>query len=196
MQSERGIFLNNNKSARLSLPKLSGQLRKAQISSLLMKELKGGVFKDSAKLPSELELSDILGVSRTAVRDALSDMEREGFIERVRGIGTVINRNIVKITNRLDLKLEYNELILDAGYKPSTDNVETFPSRAGEELAQKLDIDLGTPILIIKKRICANNIPVIYSIDNLPLPLLSGVADYMDIDWGQPIFSIFAGFML
>ncbi len=84
--------MNQPKKNSLKLPALSGQLRSSQISFLLMRELKSGVFSKSQKLPSELELADMLNVSRTAIRDALSDIEREGFIERVRGIGTVINR--------------------------------------------------------------------------------------------------------
>lgn len=63
---------------------------------------------DAAQLPSELELADVLGVSRTVVRDALSDLERDGYLERVRGIGTLVNRDVVRVENRMDQKLEFN----------------------------------------------------------------------------------------
>lgn len=41
----------------------------------------------------------------------------------MRGIGTVINREIVNLTSRLDLKFEYNELIRAAGYTPHSDSI-------------------------------------------------------------------------
>ncbi|MEG2372033.1 MAG: winged helix-turn-helix domain-containing protein, partial [Hydrogenoanaerobacterium sp.] len=69
------------------LPHFGGKLMSTQVSALLMKELKTGIFCKSEKLPSEVELAERLGVSRTVIRDALSDIEREGFVERVRGIG-------------------------------------------------------------------------------------------------------------
>ena len=45
------------------------------------------------------------------IRDALSEMERAGYIERVRGIGTVVNRTVLGLRSRLDQKLEYYPLI-------------------------------------------------------------------------------------
>lgn len=65
--------------------------------------------------PSELELADVLGVSRTVVRDALSDLERDGYLERVRGIGTLVNRDVVRVENRMDQKLEFNRMIRSIG---------------------------------------------------------------------------------
>ena len=53
-------------------------------------------------------------MSRTVVRDALSELEREGYIERVRGIGTVINRNVVTLRRRMDQKFEFNLIVIIA----------------------------------------------------------------------------------
>ena len=68
--------------------RLGGELRSHQAARRLLEELRRGRYADAAQLPSELELADVLGVSRTVVRDALSDLERDGYLERVRGIGT------------------------------------------------------------------------------------------------------------
>ena len=60
----------------------------------------------------------MLGVSRTVVRDALSELERDGYLERVRGIGTLVNRDVLKVENRMDQKLEFNRMIRAAGRVP------------------------------------------------------------------------------
>lgn len=73
--------------------RLGGELRSQQAARRLLEELRRGRYADAAQLPSELELADVLGVSRTVVRDALSDLERDGYVERVRGIGTLVNRD-------------------------------------------------------------------------------------------------------
>lgn len=171
------------------LPHFGGKLMSTQVSSLLMKELKTGIFSKSEKLPSEVELSERLGVSRTVIRDALSDIEREGFIERVRGIGTVICRDIVNLTNRLDLKLEYNELIKNAGYIPVTDSVNLRTEGADEENAALLKIDVGAPVVVCEKRVLAGKIPCIYSVDYIPQEFFGGI-EYKDIDWSRPVFDL------
>ena len=53
--------------------RLGGELRSHQAARHLLEELRRGRYADAAQLPSELELADVLGVSRTVVRDALSD---------------------------------------------------------------------------------------------------------------------------
>ena len=171
------------------LPHFGGKLMSTQVSSLLMKELKTGIFSASERLPSEVELAERLGVSRTVIRDALSDIEREGFIERVRGIGTVICRDIVNLTNRLDLKLEYNELIINAGYTPVSDSIRLRTESANEETSEALGLDVGAQVIVCEKRMLAGKIPCIYSIDYLPLELFNGI-EYSDINWSMPVFDI------
>ena len=171
------------------LPHLGGKLMSTQVSALLIKELKGGVFSTVDRLPSEVELSERLGVSRTVIRDALADLEREGLIDRVRGIGTVINRDIVNLPTRLDLKLEYYEFIRAAGYTPSADNILVRLEPASADLAERLQVDEGAELIIYEKRVLASGTPVIYSIDYLPRALF-GEINYMDIDWSLPVFDI------
>ena len=101
--------------------RLGGELRSHQAARRLLEELRRGRY--AAQLPSELELADVLGVSRTVVRDALSDLERDGYVERVRGIGTLVNRDVVRVENRMDQKLEFNRMIRSIGRVPHSDNL-------------------------------------------------------------------------
>lgn len=53
-----------------------------------------GVLKPGDKLPSEVELMETGGVSRSVVREALSRLQVAGLVETRRGIGTfVLNAN-------------------------------------------------------------------------------------------------------
>ncbi len=72
--------------------RLGGELRSQQTAQRLLEELRDGIYAAAPQLPSELELAEALGVSRTVVRDALSELERDGYLEQVRGIGTLVNR--------------------------------------------------------------------------------------------------------
>ena len=145
--------------------RLGGAVISDRVVAALLQELRTGRYADADRLPAEVDLAAQLGVSRTVIRDALSEMERAGYIERVRGIGTVVNRTVLNLRSRLDQKLEYYPLIRSFGSYPHADGIQ------------------------IKKRILADTTPVIYSIDYLPRALF-GSRDYTRIDLSGDIFEI------
>ena len=169
--------------------RLGGELRSQHTAARLLEELENGRYSGAAQLPSELELASDLGVSRTVVRDALSELERDGYLERVRGIGTVVNRTVLNLRSRLDQKLEYYPLIRSFGSYPHADGIQIYPTRAGEELARDLAIEPGDDVICIKKRILADTTPVIYSIDYLPRALF-GSRDFTRIDLSGDVFEV------
>lgn len=176
-------------SALTSSNRLGGAVISDRIVASLLEELRTGRYARADRLPAEVDLAAELGVSRTVIRDALSEMERAGYVERVRGIGTVVNRAVLGLRSRLDQKLEYYPLIRSFGSYPHADGIQVFPIRAGEELARDLEIEPGDDVICIKKRILADTTPVIYSIDYLPRALF-GARDYTRIDLTGGVFDI------
>ena len=161
----------------------------AHLVDRLGREIVSGQIGLHGTLPREDELCARYGVSRTVIRDALSEMERAGYIERVRGIGTVVNRTVLNLRSRLDQKLEYYPLIRSFGSYPHADGIQVMLLRAGEEMAHALALEVGDEVICIKKRILADTTPVIYSIDYLPRSLF-GNRDYTRIDLTGDIFEI------
>lgn len=173
--------------------RLGGELRSQQASQRLLDELRGGRYAKATQLPSELELADVLGVSRTVVRDALSDLERDGYVERVRGIGTLVNRDVVQVENRMDQKLEFNRMIRAIGRMPHSDTLMVTKETATLELIKKLALDSEKEhtLVFVRRRVLADETPVLYSTDILPLALFGGKR--LDtIDFSRPIFEIVA----
>ena len=127
--------------------RLGGAVISDRIVSALLEELRTGRYAQTDRLPAEVDLAAELGVSRTVIRDALSEMERAGYIERVRGIGTVVNRSVLNLRSRLDQKLEYYPLIRSFGSYPHADGIQIYPVRAGEELARDLAIEPGDDVI-------------------------------------------------
>lgn len=169
--------------------RLGGAVISDRIVAALLEELRTGRYAETDRLPAEVDLAAQLGVSRTVIRDALSEMERAGYIERVRGIGTVVNRAVLGLRSRLDQKLEYYPLIRSFGSYPHADGIQIYPLRAGEELARDLEIEPGDEVICIKKRILADTTPVIYSIDYLPRALF-GTRDYTRLDLSGDVFDV------
>lgn len=169
--------------------RLGGAVISDRVVAQLLEELRTGRYADAQRLPAEVELAAEMGVSRTVIRDALSEMERDGYVERVRGIGTVINRAVLGLRSRLDQKLEYYPLIRSFGSYPHADGIQVYPVRAGEELARSLELTPGDEVICIKKRVLADTTPVIYSVDYLPRALF-GSRDCSRIDMTGAVFDV------
>lgn len=52
--------------------------------------IEDGQFPTGSKLPSEAELSETLGISRSTLREALGHLESYGIISRQQGVGTFV----------------------------------------------------------------------------------------------------------
>ncbi|MBQ7860504.1 MAG: GntR family transcriptional regulator [Faecalibacterium sp.] len=172
-----------------SASRLGGAVISDRVVARLLDEMRTGCFGSCDHLPAEIELAAMLGVSRTVIRDALSEMERSGYIERVRGIGTVINRSVLNMRNRLDQKLEYYPLIRSLGGYPHADSIQIQLVNADEDLAKSLEIAPGDEVICIKKRVLSDSLPVIYSINYLPRYLF-GSRDYTRINLAPSVFEV------
>ena len=168
---------------------LGGAVISQQIAARLLKEIRDGAYSAETKLPAEVELATSLGVSRTVIRDALAELEREGYVERVRGIGTVINRQVASLLRRLDQKFEYNAMIRAMGRTPHADHVSVQRLTADETLAARLGLSPGQTGLMLKKRVLADRQPVIWSVDYLPVALFPP-AMLDRLDFSRPVFDV------
>ncbi len=171
------------------LPNMGGTTISNRLTQKLLQEMVSGSFMQIDRLPSEIELAEKYGVSRSVIRDVLANLEREGFVERGRGIGTVVNRQIVNMKSRLDLKLEYNNLVRSVGAVPSTGEVKLYEKAANEMLAKKLQIKVNDPLIICEKWVYASGVPAIYSIDHLPKELFEA-REWQNFDWAAPVFDL------
>jgi DNA-binding FadR family transcriptional regulator len=70
--------------ARLIRPVRHGNAFEETIERLLQ-HIKLGLFGVGEKLPAERELSELLGVSRATLRDALAELQKAGYVEVRRG---------------------------------------------------------------------------------------------------------------
>lgn len=61
-----------------------------QLKRRIMEQISEGVLVPGDMLPGEHRLCEQFGVSRTVVRQALSQLEHQGIIERVKGKGTFV----------------------------------------------------------------------------------------------------------
>src|SRR3972149_6673907 len=102
----------------------------------IQEAIKQGKFPAGSQLPSEMELLQMLGVSRTTLREALRILEEQRLIRKRRGLGTfVMERAIVKDLSR---NFGITEMISQAGYTPGMRDVQIKLDKASKTLAEKV----------------------------------------------------------
>ena len=156
------------------------------IREQLLLSMKEGAYARCARLPRESILAGQLGISRTQLRDILASLEREGFITRRHGVGTLINHHVLEIQTRMDLEVEFLDLIRQSGYRADLTDVRAADGAADESIAEKLRIPVGSPVLLVSRLCTADGHPAVYCEDILPKSLIQ--RDYTQQDLRLPIF--------
>ena len=117
------------------------------------------------RLPTENELSKILGISRLTLREAINALKNDGLINSVQGRGTFVSSNIENIANTLNNNLGISEMIIASGYKPGVSHFEKKLVKADKNVAGKIQVPEGTDLLVLKRIRTADDKPVVYSMD-------------------------------
>ena len=147
----------------------SARAEKKTLTEIAEQELRQaiarGTFRPGAQLPTEAELCQMLGVSRTVVREALRVLEEDGLVTRRHGVGTFVrDRPILK---NLNLNFGTTEMIESAGMTPGNSHLAIHSEAADEEKAEQLRVALGTPLVTVERVRTADGRPVVYSLDTL-----------------------------
>ena len=165
--------------------------RRPQLSEVvtqkILYEMQSGSYKEESRLPPEVEIAAYLGVSRTIIRDSLASLEREGFISRRHGVGTIINRHVLSVVTRMDLEQEFLQMIEGTGRKASVPFLKVGYGVAGEELAGKLKICPTAEIIQVTRIVAADDEAVIICTDSIAKDLIDK-EDYTEEDLRKPIF--------
>jgi GntR family transcriptional regulator len=132
--------------------------------------IRGNKYPPGSQLPAEMELMQMLGVSRTTLREALRTLEEQGSITRRRGLGTFVSeRSIVK---DLSINFGITEMIRQAGFTPKTVQCNVRREAASAKVAEHLEIAEGAPVFVVRRLRLATDTPIVWSDERLPAALL------------------------
>jgi len=147
-----------------------------------------GTFRPGSQLPTEAGLCEMLGVSRTVVREALRVLEEDGLVARRHGVGTFVRDH--PILKNLNFNFGITEMIESAGLVSGTSYFAIQSETADQEKAEQLRVDLGTPLVTVQRVRTADERPVVYSLDTLPESLLKRAGFDPQLLLTQSIYNI------
>jgi GntR family transcriptional regulator len=109
-----------------------------QLKQHLLEQIESGAWKPDDLIPSEQELQDQFNLSRTTVRQALSDLVHEGLLVRERGRGTFVTPP--KMTHSPDAHRGLTEFMQEQGITPGWRVLESGLVQAPNEAAAALGL--------------------------------------------------------
>lgn len=134
---------------------------------LTLIEEKGYKYND--KLPTELQIQEMLGVSRSTVREALALLEQEGIVRKVQGKGTFLNKVPVKIKDGLEELKSVTETIRSFGYKPGTKGFKIKKVMPDKDMVEKLKLQKGEEVYTFERIRTADGNVAVYCLDSFPV---------------------------
>ena len=157
-----------------------------EIRAYLIDAMRSGEYASCEHLPAEKELAEKLGISRTMLRDVLGALDQEGCITRRHGVGTIINRHVLEVPCRMDIEVEFLDMIRESGFNAAVASVRFFDDYADQRIAQALHIAEGDPVLRVTRLCTADGKPAIYCEDVIAKELIQDT--YTGRDLKKPFF--------
>jgi len=136
-----------------------------QVAQQFERAIRAGDLPAGTRLDNEVQLADVLEVSRPTVRTAFLYLVNHGLVERKRGSGTVVIRE--KVNRTVQLSSLYDDLVA-AGKKPVSRVLVNDITPASELVAEVLQIPVDTPVLRLERLRLVDNEPIALMHNYLP----------------------------
>jgi len=130
----------------------------ARVKQHLKDELARGRWPPGALMPSEAELVAQFGVSRMTVNRALRELQGDGLVERLQGVGTFA-AELHRVSSGLTIR-DLHDDIVARGHRHLAEVHVQQAEPAGEALAAQLGVALGATVfhtLIVHRE---NGVPI------------------------------------
>ena len=128
-------------------------------------------------IPPESEICDRFGISRPTVRQAVSALVTEGYLERKKGRGTFVTEP--KIRRDFLLVMEsFNKEMTERGIKPTTKMINLSEDYPDEVVAEKLMSGVSEKVFYLRRLRLVQSKPLFVVNSYIPVAKAPGLRNY------------------
>jgi len=147
-----------------------------QLLIILKEKIENGFWKPGDTIPTEQELMEQYGISRSTTRQAILALVNDGYLHREKSKGTIVSSptgrmrfvgSLMSFSEEMDnKKIPHYSHILDQQVVP-----------ANEVVAEKFKIALGSPVYFLKRVRYLNDRPFLLDEHFIPCNLCPGIEE-------------------
>jgi GntR family transcriptional regulator len=147
-----------------------------QLKEILRADIEQRDLRPGDRLPGDHELCERYGVSRPVVRQALSELQYEGVLRRVKGRGTFVVPQLTSQRLVQSLTGLYDD-VTALGRTLHSDVRTLKVTAAGADVAARLEIPMGTAVVEIERLRFVDDEPWVYTVSHVPAALAPDLVD-------------------
>ncbi len=135
-----------------------------------------GDYDETGKVPPEMLLAETFGVNRHTVRSALQALAQEGIVRAVQGRGTLIERK-ERLNFPISRRTRFSQGIGEQAREKEGLLLDSAELPATVEIAGRLAIEVGAPVLRLETLRKADRRPVSRSTSWFPASRFTGIIE-------------------
>jgi len=120
-----------------------------QVKKAIDAMIQDSVFERGDKIPSENELRDHFGVSRTTIRLALKELEAEGKLNKQQGVGTFVTQP--KVEHPLPSLTSFTKEVKDKGLNPGSKVINLVRKQPNNYIRKKLNLRTSEECILLER---------------------------------------------
>jgi GntR family transcriptional regulator len=132
-----------------------------QLKLYILSQIESGNWKAEQKLPSETEFCEKLDISRTVVRQAIKELQNQGYLTTEKGKGTFIAKPKIT-TGFVQNLIGFYEDFTKRGFKVTTQIIKQRLDPASQRVAESLRIPVNAPVITLSRLRKLNDEPSVY----------------------------------
>lgn len=148
-----------------------------QLKGVLLRDIQNGIYAMGDQIPTEYELQARYQVSRSTIRQALNELENDGWLERKPSKGTFVT-NPTQSKNVFRSFEPFYSLANRSGKTPRTEVLELGIIEANKFLATSMKLQVGEKVVTMFRRRFIDNEPIVSVRNYLPFTICSFILSY------------------
>ena len=146
------------------------------ISEQLKHKIEVGDYVPGSRLPSEFDLGQTFGVSRTTIRKAIANLTQQGLVTTQQGKGIFVTEQHKISFSMSNPLMQFDAALLQQGYEASVHSLRFQPIAAPAEVSHQLQLKPPATVYWQEKIIYAAESPIALDITYYPAAIAMTLA--------------------
>lgn len=158
-----------------------------QVQNWIKEKISTGIWKPNDKLPSEIDLAEMLGISRGTIKQAIKQLTEEGILTQIHGKGTYVVGGHLEypLAERL---VSLAETMIENHHDFSTQLISVERMAASRQQREILQLDEGEEVYVLLRLRYVGETPVVFLENYLPVRRFPGL-EHKNFE-ENPLFAI------